>query len=88
MANGFFSNVTVVISWYVVEEILSMRAWTLTIFSIRALADGLHKIAVWQPDGSKGCLQADMSAAKDTISRIRVMEEKLKRPYSFCSTYS
>lgn len=45
---------------------------------IRRLFDGLEEFATWQAsNGSSACLQADIPAAKDTIRRIKVMEEVL-----------
>lgn len=44
----------------------------------RSIFDGLEDFAVWKmPDGSFGCLQADIPAAKDTIRRIKTMEADL-----------
>jgi glyoxylase-like metal-dependent hydrolase (beta-lactamase superfamily II) len=57
---------------------------TLTVYSIRELFDGVHEIAVWQQaDGTTASLQADVCAAKDTIARIRVMEQHLKVHVAF-----
>ncbi|TVY25666.1 Cytochrome P450 monooxygenase [Lachnellula hyalina] len=44
----------------------------------RRIFDGLEQFAVWEnPNGCSASLQADLPAAKDTISRIRLMETEL-----------
>ena len=44
----------------------------------RALLDGKQEIATWAlPNGCMTSLQADIDAAKDTMSRIRLIETKL-----------
>lgn len=44
----------------------------------RLLFDGIEQFAVWKnPDGCFTSLQADIPAAKDTIRRIKLMEEEL-----------
>lgn len=40
------------------------------------LYNGVKDFAVFAlPDGSKSCLQMDVNAAKDTISRIKILEK-------------
>lgn len=51
---------------------------------IRELFDGEYDFAVYDlPNGGQGCLQADVPAAKDTIARIRIMEDELKVHVAF-----
>jgi hypothetical protein len=45
---------------------------------IRALLDGREEFATFEyPDGSPGCLQWDVPAAKDTIARIKIMVQDM-----------
>lgn len=47
----------------------------LKFFFYRALLDGTKEFGTFKlPDGSTFCLHTDVSAAKDTMARIRVME--------------
>ena len=50
----------------------------------RALFDGAHDFAVFSlPDGSEACLQADVPAARETLVRIKIMEEKFGAHIAF-----
>jgi hypothetical protein len=56
---------------------------------IRELFDGIHEIAEWHDsDGNRGSLQSDISAANNTIAKMRLMERQLGAHIAFAHDIS
>jgi len=82
MANGLSWAVTVAIRGEICH--LFQEQHLIDHAANRALFDGVHDFALFDlPNGTKACLQEDIPAAKDTISRIRTMESKFGAHIAF-----